>query len=152
MLLKGGGIDARSLALFCAETFGYPMLELSAFNLGLIPEKIIDAKLMQGQRVVVLAKRANKLFVAISDPTNTQALDQIKFQTESNVEPVIVQHDSLLKLLESYSKSAEQNLNDLIGDDQDIMFLEEDTTAAADAASSEIDDAPVVKFLQKNPD
>ncbi|MFC3109112.1 type IV-A pilus assembly ATPase PilB [Undibacterium arcticum] len=149
VLLKGGGIDARSLALFCAETFGYPMLELSAFNLGLIPEKIIDAKLMQGQRVVVLAKRANKLFVAISDPTNTQALDQIKFQTESNVEPVIVQHDSLLKLLESYSKSAEQNLNDLIGDDQDIMFLEEDTTAAADAASSEIDDAPVVKFLQK---
>jgi len=149
-LLQSGSIDARSLAMFCAETFGYPMLELAAFNLGLIPEKIIDAKLMQGQRVVVLAKRANKLFVAISDPTNTQALDQIKFQTESSVEPVIVQHDILLKLLDTYNKTAEQNLNELIGDDQDIMFLEEDSAAAtADVASTEIDDAPVVKFLQK---
>src|SRR4051794_25043723 len=77
-LFSSGSIDARSLAGFCAETFGYPVLDFSAFNLSFLPENIIDAKLMQKARVVALAKRGNKVSVAISDPTNTHALDQIK--------------------------------------------------------------------------
>jgi type IV pilus assembly protein PilB len=86
---------------------------------------------------------------AISDPTNTQALDQIKFQTGLIVEPVIVQHDALLQLLEQFGQHAEQSLSDLIGDDLDINFLEDDTAATAEAVGTEVDDAPVVKFLQK---
>src|SRR5438034_6953570 len=81
-LLQSGGIDTRTLAAFCSETFGYPMMDLAAFNTSLLPEKIIDPKLMQSQRVIALAKRGNKVSVAISDPTNIQALDQIKFQTQ----------------------------------------------------------------------
>ena len=81
-LLQSGDIDTRTLAAFCSETFGYPIMDLAAFNINLLPEKIIDAKLMQGQRVIALAKRGNKVSVAISDPTNIQALDQIKFQTQ----------------------------------------------------------------------
>src|SRR4051812_5823642 len=149
-LLLSGGIDARSLAAFCAETFGYPMVDLAAVNFSSLPEKIIDAKLMQSQRVIALVKRGNKISVAISDPTNTQALDQIKFQTESSVEPVVVQHDILLQLLGALGKNAEQNLNELIGDAQDLEFVEEDAGAAvADAGATEIDDAPIVKFLNK---
>jgi type IV pilus assembly protein PilB len=148
VLLQSGNLDARAVAMFCSETFGYPFLDISAFNIGTLPEKNIDPKLMQSQRVIALAKRGNKISVAISDPTNIQALDQIKFQTQSTVEPVIVQHDSLLKLLEGVNKSAEQNLTELIGDDQDIDFVEEDVSAPADN-TTEIDDAPVVKFLQK---
>ena len=148
-LLQSGCIDTRSLAAFCSETFGYPMMDLAAFNTNLLPEKVIDAKLMQGQRVIALAKRGNKVSVAISDPTNIQALDQIKFQTQLTVEPVIVQHDLLLQLLEKLGQSAEQNLNELIGDDLDIDFMETDTAAPVDAAITDIDDAPVVKFLQK---
>jgi type IV pilus assembly protein PilB len=148
VLLQSGSLDARAVAMFCSETFGYPFLDISAFNIGTLPEKNIDPKLMQSQRVIALAKRGNKISVAISDPTNIQALDQIKFQTQSTVEPVIVQHDSLLKLLEGVNKSAEQNLTELIGDDQDIDFIEEDASAPADN-TAEIDDAPVVKFLQK---
>jgi type IV pilus assembly protein PilB len=148
VLLQSGSLDARAVAMFCSETFGYPFLDIGAFNIGTLPEKNIDPKLMQSQRVIALAKRGNKISVAISDPTNIQALDQIKFQTQSTVEPVIVQHDSLLKLLEGVNKSAEQNLTELIGDDQDIDFVEEDVSAPADN-TTEIDDAPVVKFLQK---
>jgi type IV pilus assembly protein PilB len=148
VLLQSGSLDARAVAMFCSETFGYPVLDIAAFNIGTLPEKNIDAKLMQSQRVIALAKRGNKISVAISDPTNIQALDQIKFQTQSTVEPVIVQHDSLLKLLEGFTKSAEQNLTELIGDDQDIDFVEEDASAPAEN-TTEIDDAPVVKFLQK---
>src|ERR1035437_2733200 len=100
VLLKTGSIDSRALATFCSETFGYPILDFSAFNIATAPEKIIDPKLMQSQKVIALAKRGNKVSVAISDPTNTQALDQIKFQTELTVEPIIVEHPVLLQLIE----------------------------------------------------
>jgi len=150
-LLQSGGIDSRSLASFCSETFGYPILDFPSFNLQLLPDKVIDIKLMQSQRVVALAKRGNKISVAISDPTNTQALEQIKFQTELSVEPIIVEHQQLLQLIEKLSQSAEQNLNELIGDDLDnIDFVEEDLGSTVDpGATTDIDDAPVVKFLQK---
>lgn len=149
VLLLSGSIDARALASFCSETFGYPILDFAALNTNTLPEKIIDPKLMQSQRVIALAKRGNKVSVAISDPTNTQALDQIKFQTELTVEPVIVEHPLLLKLIEKSAQSAEQNLKQLIGDDLDIDFAEDDAAVPLDAAATDIDDAPVVKFLQK---
>jgi type IV pilus assembly protein PilB len=149
-LLGSGSMEPGALALFCSETFGYPMLDLSAFAVDALPAATIDAKLMQAQRVIALAKRGNKLSVAVSDPTNTQALDQIKFQSEATVEPVIVAHDALLKLLAALNKSAEQSLNDLVGDEAEIEFAEEDTQpAAAPETSNEVEDAPIVKFLNK---
>ncbi len=151
VLLDSGTMEPRALATFCSETFGYPIIDFSAYNLNFLPDNVIDAKLMQKQRVIALAKRGNKVSVAISDPTNTHTLDQIKFQTELTVEPVIVEHPFLLKLIEKLGQSAEQNLDELIGDDLDIDFSEEDMTAAgpSDAVTADIDDAPVVKFLQK---
>jgi type IV pilus assembly protein PilB len=150
-LLGAGAIDARSLAVFCAETFGYPLLDLSTFSVDSLPTNAIDARLMQSQRVVALAKRGNKLSVALSDPTNSQALDQIKFQSEASVEPVIVAHDTLLALLSGLSKSAEQSINDLVGDEADIEFADDtpETSAAEAAATSEVEDAPIVRFLNK---
>lgn len=148
-LLESGHLDARSLALFCAETFGYPQLDLSVLNLGMLPEKAIDAKLMESHAVLALAKRGNKIYVALSDPTNIQALDQIKFQTELTVEPIIVEHPILLKQIQKLVKSAEQSLSEMVGDEQEINFVEEDAVAVADAAATDIDDAPVVRFLQK---
>src|ERR1700749_2041324 len=59
VLLASGTIDARGLAMFCSEPFAYPMMDLQAFNIELLPPKIIDAKLMQSQRVIALAKRGN---------------------------------------------------------------------------------------------
>ncbi|HWW04113.1 type IV-A pilus assembly ATPase PilB [Collimonas sp.] len=148
-LLESGHLDARSLALFCAETFGYPQLDLSVLNLSMLPEKAIDAKLMESHTVLALAKRGNKIYVALSDPTNIQALDQIKFQTELTVEPIIVEHPTLLKQIQKLVKSAEQSLSEMVGDEQEINFVEDDAAAVADAAATDIDDAPVVRFLQK---
>ncbi|MBC7859808.1 MAG: type IV-A pilus assembly ATPase PilB [Burkholderiaceae bacterium] len=148
VLLASNVLGPAELALFCSETFGYPLLELDTYNVEALPQKIIDAKLMQGQRVIALSKRGNRMSVAISDPTNTQALDQIKFQSESAVEPVIVRHDVLLQLLATLSKSAEQKISDMVGDEQDIAFAEEDAGAAPDQGA-EIEDAPIVKFLNK---
>jgi type IV pilus assembly protein PilB len=150
VLLGSKSMEARALAIFCSETFGYPMLDFSSFNPSYLPDNVIDPKLMQKQRVIALAKRGNKVAVAISDPTNTQILDQIKFQTELTVEPIVVEHTTLLYLIDKLSHSAEQNLEELIGEDlENIDFGAEDTTAPADAPTADIDDAPVVKFLQK---
>lgn len=149
MLLSSGTIDSRSLANFCSDTFGYPMLDLASFNLTFRPEGLIDTKLMQSQRVIALAKRGNKVSVAISDPTNLAALDQIKFQTELTVEPVIVEHSSLLKLVDAAGQTAEQSLSDLTGDSLEIDFASEETVIQNDIGAVDIDDAPVVKFLQK---
>ena len=148
-LLGSGAIDPLALATFCSETFGYPLMDLQTLNLDALPPKAIDDRLMQGQRVVALAKRGNKLSVAISDPTNTQALDQIKFQSEASVEPVIVAHDVLVALLAKLMKSAEQSLQELVGDDQDIQFAEEEAPAALADPANDIEDAPIVKFLNK---
>jgi type IV pilus assembly protein PilB len=115
----------------------------------LFPEKVIDPKLMQSQRVIPLGKRGNRISVGISDPTNTQALDQIKFQTELAVDPIIVQHDLLSQLLDQLGKNAEQTLSELASEDMDLEFADEDSDAASDAGAAEIEDAPVVKFLQK---
>jgi type IV pilus assembly protein PilB len=149
VLLHSALIDARALAAFSADKFGYPLLDLGAVNIGLLPEKIIDDKLMLSQRVIALGKRGNKVYVALSDPTNIHALDQIKFQTELAVEPVIVDHGSLLKLIEKRNQSDQQNLNELVGDDLDIDFVDDDAAALADGANADIDDAPIVRFLQK---
>jgi type IV pilus assembly protein PilB len=149
ILLNSDAIDSGKLAAFCSETFGYPLLDLAAFNTSLLPEKIIDAKLMQSQHVIALAKRGNKVSVAISDPTNSQALDQIKFQAQLAVEPIIVDHLTLLKLIDKLGQTAEQGLNELIGDDLDINFIEEELAVPAEGGTADIDDAPIVKFLQK---
>ena len=152
-LLGSSSIDAKSLAAFCAETFGYPLFDLGTFSHDALPVNAIDPKLMQAQRVVALARRGNKLSVAVSDPTNTQALDQIKFQSESTVEPVIVAHDTLLALLANIAKSAEQDLSELAGEEGDIEFADEEPQAqaaeAAAAAAAEVEDAPIVRFLNK---
>ncbi|MDY0962853.1 MULTISPECIES: type IV-A pilus assembly ATPase PilB [Massilia] len=149
-VLASGAIEPRALAAFCAETFGYPLFDLSAFAPEFLPTSAIDARLMQAQRVIALAKRGNKLSVALSDPTNTQALDQIKFQSEATVEPVIVPHDALLNLLAAIAKGAEQDLSELAGDDADIEFAEEDQQSATPSeAASDVEDAPIVRFLNK---
>lgn len=149
VLIASSLISPRDLAVFCSETFGYALMNIDAFNPASFPEKTVDQKLMQSQRIIALAKRSSKVFVAISDPTNLQALDQIKFQTELIVEPVIVQHDLLVNLLEKLAKTSEQNLHELIGDEMEIDFGEVDTANVAEAASTEVDDAPVVRFLNK---
>ena len=149
VLLQSGSIESRALAAFCSETFGYPILDFSAFNIASLPDKLIDSKLMLSQRVIALSKRGNKVSVAISDPTNTQALDQIKFQTELTVEPIIVDHKVLLQLIEKQGQSAEKSLADLTGDDLDIDFASAETAVPDDTGATEIDDAPVVRFLQK---
>lgn len=142
--------SALDIARFVAETFGYPLLDLAAFDEAHIPASAIDRKLMATHKVIPLNKRGNRLSVAISDPTNLRALDEIRFQTGLAVDPIVVEHPKLLPLVNKFSESAEDSLKNLGGDDINLDFLDEEAAGKADeSVGQDIDDAPVVKFLQK---
>jgi type IV pilus assembly protein PilB len=142
--------SAITIARFIADTFGYPLLDLAAFDEAHIPENAIDRKLIATHKVIALNKRGNRLSVAIADPTNLRALDEIRFQTGLTVDPIVVEHSKLAPLVAKYSESASDAMKNLASDDINLDFLDEDSTAKADeAAGQEIDDAPVVKFIQK---
>jgi type IV pilus assembly protein PilB len=142
--------SALDIARFVAETFGYPLLDLAAFDEAHIPATAIDRKLMATHKVIPLNKRGNRLSVAISDPTNLRALDEIRFQTGLAVDPIVVEHPKLIPLVTKYSESAEDTLKNLGGEDINLDFLDEEAANKVDeTAGQEIDDAPVVKFIQK---
>ena len=144
-------MNALDVAEFTSHTFGFPLLDLNAVDIEHIPHDLLPVKLMQERRVLGLFKRGTRLFVAMSDPTNAQALDEIKFQTSMVVDPIVVEDDKLSKLVERAGESAADTLDDLVGEDVDMDMLEGETEQKLDdgGAAADIDDAPVVKYLQK---
>jgi type IV pilus assembly protein PilB len=151
-LIAAGRMTARDIAAFAAETFGYPLLDLNAYEEGHLAKDAIDRKLMQAHNVVALAKRGNRLAVALADPTNLRALDEIRFQTGLAVDPVVVEADKLAPLVAKLAESTEKTLQDLAGEDFDVSLDEltdEGTQQQAEVSTVEVDDAPVVKFIQK---
>ena len=146
-----GSRKATSLevASFASETFGHPLLDLANFDLAHLPGNAIDHKLVATHRIVPLHKRGNRLAVALADPTNLRALDEIRFQTGLAVDPIIVEEEKLSPLVTKLAQTNEDALRSLAGDELNLEFPEEDSQAGIDDAAAEIDDAPVVKFIQK---
>lgn len=147
-LLSSKKISSRDLAIFSSETFGFPLLDLRSFDDAHLQKTTIDRKLIATHSVVPLYARGNKLSVAIADPTNLRALDEIRFQTGMSVDPIIVEHDLLVPLVAKLSESASETLNNLAKDEIDLDFNEGEPPPA-DEQGSEVDDAPVVRFIQK---
>ncbi|MBR0568411.1 type IV-A pilus assembly ATPase PilB [Azoarcus sp. L1K30] len=149
-LTQRGLMTPRDIARFAAETFGYPLLDISAIDRGSLPRDAIDRKLMIKHQVVALGKRQNRITLAVADPSNMRVLDEIRFQTGLQLDLIIVEVDKLGKLAESLSETAQQTLQELTGEEFDMDLLQQDGPADQTAEdSSEVDDAPVVKFIQK---
>ncbi len=150
-LIQTRKLAAQDVADFASQTFGYPLLDLAAVDADHIPRDLLPPKLMQERRALGLFKRGTRIFVAMSDPTNLQALDDIKFQTGMIVDPIVVEDDKLGKLLDKVSESASEKLDELVGEDVDMDLLEDEGAGGdkKEEAAVEIDDAPVVKYIQK---
>lgn len=150
-LVASGKMSARDVAAFASETFGYPLLDLTQFDADQFSADAIDKKLMRTHRVLALKKRGNRLAVAIADPSNLRAIDEIRFQTGLQVDPVVVETDKLGALVDKMSETVEKTLESLSSAEFDFegeLAPEEDAAPAGDA-QVEIDDAPVVRFIQK---
>ncbi|MGH8830906.1 MAG: type IV-A pilus assembly ATPase PilB, partial [Polaromonas sp.] len=101
-------------------------------------------------RIVVLSKRNNRLIVATADPSDQEAAEKIKFSTQMGVDWVIAEYDKLSKLVEASNTTAAEAMESIIGDDFEFDETSADSAAEDnDTSVSEVEDAPVVKFLQK---
>ncbi|HSI94445.1 MAG: type IV-A pilus assembly ATPase PilB [Methylophilaceae bacterium] len=148
-LVQSRKLSAIEIARSAANAFGFPLLDLNSINSDYLPQKAIDAKLMQNYRVMALQSRGNTLFIALSDPTNLHALDDVQFQVGMALSPVVVEDDKLGKWISKIVEDSDTTLRSLgTDDDIDLDFENEDKTAEPEQAT-DIDDAPVVKYIQK---
>ena len=142
-------LTPRQVAETASSAFGFPLFDLNAINPDFLP-KAIDVKLLQSYRVLGLQQRGNTLFVGLSDPTNLHALDDVKFQTGLALSPVVVEDDKLGRMIDKIVEQVDTSLQSLsVDDDIDLDFQTDDQQADSDEGTAEIDDAPVVKYIQK---
>jgi type IV pilus assembly protein PilB len=149
-LVASKKISAYKLAEFASNTFGVPLFDLSAFDTTSINQEWIDVKTINARRALPLHKRGNRLYVAVSDPTNLQALEEFRFKTNLISEPVIVEDDKLAKAIGLVSDRNDRTLSKLMGsDDIELDLSTGDNVATQEEDTGDVDDAPVVRYIQK---
>ena len=148
--MAAGAVKPAELAHALASALSLPLIDLDAVDLQRLPRNIVDPKTASQYQLIVLGKRGSRLFIGAADPTDQEASERIKFATQLTPEWVIVEHDKLMRLLEAQGTSANEALESLASADFEFDVTEEDTpgTEAAEV-TSEVEDAPVVRFLQK---
>src|SRR5882724_1808795 len=144
---------ARDIAISASNEFGVPLLDLDAVAPDLDAVRVVSEKLMQKHRVLPLMKRGKRLFLAVADPTNLHALDEIRFQTSMSIEFVVVEDDKLQMAVGKAMDQAEAAMPSLTDDDFDLENLEvtggdEDPNAEA-LGRDDVEDAPIVRFVNK---
>ena len=142
--------DSSKLAFSAAMEFGVSVLDLSSFLPEMMPDKVVDEKLVRKHNALPLYKRGNRLFIAVSDPTNIQALDEIKFNTGLSTDPILVDDAKLREAIDKYLESHDTSMGDL--DDADLEGVETESGEQEDegaVSANDIDDAPIVKYVNK---
>ncbi len=145
--------SARDIAISASNEFGVPLLDLDA----VVPDpdafRLVSDKLLQKHRVMPLMKRGKRLFLAVADPTNLHALDEIRFQTSMVIEFVVVEDDKLQKAVDKAIEQAESVMPHLTDDDFDLENLEvtggDDEVNGDALGRDDVEDAPIVRFVNK---
>jgi Type II secretory pathway, ATPase PulE/Tfp pilus assembly pathway, ATPase PilB len=148
-LVEQNILDSQTIALSASEEFGVPLLDIEALNKEVIPKGIVDEKIIRKHHALPMFKRGNKLFVAVSDPTNLQALDEIKFQTRMSTEAILVEEDKLARVIDTAMDDDDTSMTDLLDEDLDNINFDDPDEAPEVDIDSDIDDAPVVRFVNK---
>jgi len=152
-LVSSGAASARDIAVAASNEFGVPLFDLEAVNLDLETVRVANDKLLAKHRVLPIFRRGRRLFLAVSDPTNQHAIDEIKFQTSLSIEVVLVEDDKLQKALDKAIEQVEAQIQPLAGDDDvDLEALE--VTGGEDeiddkVTRDDVEDAPIVRFVNK---
>jgi type IV pilus assembly protein PilB len=149
-LTGSGAVSATDLAHTLALEFAVPLIDLEAINPQLLPQGLLDTKICQDYRLVVLGKRQNRLIVATADPSDQQSAERIKFATRLSVDWVVAEYDKLLKLVSSNALTASESIDNIVGENFEFDdLMTEQVSESTLAPASDVDDAPVVKFLHK---
>lgn len=148
-LIEQHRLSPLTIAESISVEFGEPLFDLAVYDVGLLPRELTDNKLIQKHRVVPLTQRGQILYVATSNPTNIDALDAIRFNTKLNIEPIIVEHTKLEKLIEQhFGDSSSFDFGDSEDFDLDID-VNQDSPQEDDDAAPQGDESPIVKYINK---
>jgi len=145
--------DPRQIAIAAAHEFGVPLLDLDAVDLDLDVVKLVEEKLLTKHRILPLLQRGKRLYIAVCDPTNLQALDDVKFQTTLRIEPVVVEQDKLDARVSRAIEAVDTTMSNF--EDEGDFDLENLEVSAGDeevgeaVSSQDVDDAPIVRFVNK---
>jgi type IV pilus assembly protein PilB len=149
-VIAAGAVSPADLAHTLSTALALPLLDLASIDSQRLPRNVIDGKLAAQYQVVVLGKRGSRLFIGGADPTDQEAVERIKFATQLSPEWVIVEHDKLAKMLELSGSSATETLESLSSGDFEFDVTDDVTSPQeSNEATSDVEDAPVVRFLQK---
>lgn len=142
-------VSSLDVAQAASDEFGVPMLDLDAIDIDLEVTKLVKEKLVRQHHTLPIFKRGNRLFLAVSDPTNLQGLDEIKFHVGMNTEAILVQDDKLRRTIEKCMAENETPLSELADTDLDDVEFAQGDESGADVSDSEADDTPIVRFVNK---
>jgi type IV pilus assembly protein PilB len=152
-LVSKGVANARDIAVAASNEFGVPLFDLDSVNLDPDVVRLVSDKLLAKHRVLPVFRRGKRLFLAVADPTNLHAIDEIKFQTSLGIEAVVVEDDKLQKAIDKAIEQADAQMPGLA--DEDGIDLESLETTGGDEGSDEkitrddVEDAPIVRFVNK---
>ena len=148
-VIASGAVSPFDLAHTLSASLALPLLDLSAVDLERLPKNVVDPKLAVQYQLVMLGRRGNRLFIGGADPTDQEAVERIKFATQLSPEWVIVEYDKLARYMETQGSTATETLEALTADDFEFDVTDDTTAPEASEVVSEVEDAPVVRFLQK---
>ena len=150
-VIAAGAVKPDDLAHTLSAALALPLIDLNAIDAAKLPRNIVDQKIASQYQLIVLGKRGNRLFIGAADPTDQEAVERIKFATQLTPEWVIVEYDKLMRQLEGQGSTANEVIETLASADFDFDVTDDDSAALAEAAevTTEVEDAPVVRFLQK---
>ena len=149
-LVSNSFIKSKIIATKASVEYGVPLLDLDAIDLHNLPLHLVNEKLIIKHRTLPLFIRGKTLFVALSDPTNLQALDEIKFQSQLHPETILVEEDKLTKAIDIALEAVDTSMEDLLGDNPENLDISEDPDEITKAnIDSDIDDAPIVRYVNK---
>jgi type IV pilus assembly protein PilB len=152
-LVQSGAANARDIAVAASNEFGVPLFDLDAVNLDMDSVRLVSDKLLAKHRVLPLFRRGKRLFIAVADPANLHAIDEVKFQTSLGIEAIVVEDDKLQKALDKALEQIDNQMSSLTDEgDVDLDALEvsggEDELEDK-ARSDDVEDAPIVRFVNK---
>src|SRR6056297_1033818 len=152
-LVESANVDSSRIAQIASQEFGAPRFDISAFDKEQIPDALVDAELVAKHHALPIFRRGNRLFIAVSDPTNLAALDEIKFHTGINTDAVLVEELALGQALAAWAESQDSlatGLDDLDASDlDDVELTSGEMREEGDDGTSAVDETPIVRFINK---
>src|SRR5690348_10600665 len=152
-LVAAGAANARDIAVAASNEYGVPLFDLDAVNLDIESVRLVSDKLLAKHRVLPLFRRGKRLFLAVADPTNLHAIDEVKFATSLGIEAIVVEDDKLQRALDKALEQVDNQMSALT-EEADVDLEALDVTGGEDVldekiSRDDVEDAPIVRFVNK---